>query len=301
MSPISRFGIFMNLNDTPQRIRWGIIVGLILLAIFFIALDSATNVDGALAFLRNPLVVVLDWTASRADAFAGVLSGPRDLQTAQAQINDLQSRIAELERENAELREFQNQNQLYVSLFNQAAEAPELERVLANVISQDTNPIFRSIIIDQGSDDGVQVGMPVEAPRGLVGQVYRTSPNAAQVLLITDNISSISGRLSSSRSVGIVQGGGLGGVLSLDWVDLETQVNLGDIVLTSGLNGKFPRDLVIGRVIEIDRSEAELFQRAILQPAVNFDELEAVFVITGFEPVDTTIFEDPPESLIDQP
>ena len=291
----------MNLNETSQRLRWGIIASLGIVALLFLLLDSISNVDAAFAFLRSPVATVLDWTAARTDAFVTALSGPRNLQEAQQRIQELETYIADLERTNAELEEFRNQNQLYVELFNRAAESPELERVQANVIGRDTSPVFRSIIIDKGSEDGVQVGMPVEAARGLVGQVYRTHPRSAQVLLITDNISSISGRLSSSRALGIVQGGGLGGAMTLDWVELEVPMAVGDTVLTSGLNGKFPHDLVIGRVIQVNRSEANLFQSAVLQPAVDFDNLELVFVITGFEPIDTSIYDDPPEALELQP
>jgi rod shape-determining protein MreC len=291
----------MNLNETPQRIRWGIIIGLAMLAALFLVLDSVGNVDAAFAFVRSPLAGILNWTAARTDAFADVLAGPRDLQLANSRIADLEAQVAQLQKENAELSEFRNQNQLYVDLFNRAAEAPELERIQANVIGQDTSPLFRSIIIDKGSRDGVQVGMPVEAARGLVGQVFRTSPSSAQILLITDNISSISARLSSSRALGLLQGGGLGGEMTLEWVDLENEIAIGDIVLTSGLNGEFPPDLVLGRVIEVDRSEADLFQRAILQPAVDFGTLEIVFVISGFEPVDTSIFSKPPEAILEGP
>jgi len=291
----------MDLNGSSTRLRWGLILVLVILAVLFMILDSVANVDAAFAFLRSPLSGVLTWTAARTDAFADVLAGPRDLQLASTTIVALESQLAELERENAELREFKNQNQLYVELFNRAAESPELGRVQANVFGRDTSPVFRSIIIDQGSNDGVQVGMPVEAARGLVGQVYRTSPNSAQVLLITDNISSISSRLSTSRALGLTTGGGLGGVMTLDWVELEASIDIGDIVLTSGLNGKFPQDLVLGRVIEVDRSEAELFQRAVLQPAVDFDALEVIFVISSFEFIDTSIFDAPPEDLPERP
>ncbi len=66
------------------------------------------------------------------------------------------------------------------------------------------------------------------------------------------------------------------------------------MVLTSGLGGKFPQDMVIGRVSEVERREAELFQRSIVQPAVDFESLEIVFVITDFQPIDAEIFADPP-------
>jgi len=81
----------------------------------------------------------------------------------------------------------------------------------------------------------------------------------------------------------------------IDWIDLKHEIEVGEVVLTSGLGGKFPEDMIVGRVSEVDRSEAELFQRAFVQPAVDFTALEMVFVITNFEPIDTDIFADPPE------
>ncbi len=78
--------------------------------------------------------------------------------------------------------------------------------------------------------------------------------------------------------------------MSIDWIDLKHQIEIGEVVLTSGLGGKFPQDMVIGRVSEIERREADLFQRAIVQPAVDFDAMEIVFVISNFQPVDTGIF-----------
>lgn len=287
----------MNLDQTPRQIRWRIIAILGVLAIILLIVDSTGNLDNAFAFLRDPLSIVLDWSATRADNVANVFAGPGDLQDARQQIAILEAQIADLEHENDELREFRNQNQLYVDLFNRVADAPELERVLANVIGRDTSPVFRSLILDVGSDDGVFVGMPVESPRGLVGRVYRTTPRTSQVLLLIDNISGVSARLSTSRALGVAEGGGLGGTISLNWIDLEAQIEVGDVVLTSGLNGTFPQDLVIGRVINVDRSEAELFQSAQVQTAVDFDTLEAVFVITNFEFVDTSVFDAPPDSL----
>jgi rod shape-determining protein MreC len=287
----------MNLNDTQQRVRSTTILILVGLAVVFLILDSTGNLDRTFAFLRNPITAVMDWTAGRVDSFAGVFAGPRDLQIAKTEIASLQARVEELEQENALLRERQSEYELYTEMFNRAAEAPQFERVTAAVIGHDTSPVFQSIIIDKGTNDGVLPGMPVESPRGLVGQVFRASPRSAQILLLTDNISSIPARLSTSRATGMLFGGGTGGELVMDWIDQEAQPGLGEIVLTSGLGGQFPSDLVIGQVVEVQRSEAELFQRAVVQPAVDFDALEMVFVLTSFEPIDTTIFDEPPEAV----
>lgn len=279
--------------DAPQRIRWATFVVLAGIAISLSILDSSGNLDRALNFLRDPLAAVAGWTSARADTLADAMAGPENLQTAQEQIASLQARIDELERENEELREIQGEYQILLDLFNRARQEPGFQRVTANVIGYDTSPALRSIIIDKGSDEGVQVGMPVESSRGLVGQVFQVSSHSALVVLITDNASSIPSRLGNSRATGILHGGGLGGLMSIDWIDLRYQITEGEVVLTSGLGGKFPQDLVVGRVVDVERREAELFQRAIVQSAVDFGSLEIVFVITSFEPVEVDVFSEP--------
>lgn len=286
----------MNLENTQQRIRWisfGVLAGV---AILLTILDSTGNLNNAFAFLRDPMAAIMGWTAARTDALSTALAGPRDLQAAQAEIANLQAQIEALERENEELREVQGDYQVLLDLVNRARQTPELQRLTANVIGYDTSPAVRSILIDKGANDGVVVGMPVESARGLVGQVFRTTADSAQVVLVSDNASAIPVRLGTSRATGLMRGGGLGGSTRIDWVDLQYQLELGEVVFTSGLGGKFPEDIVVGRVTDVERNEAELFQRAIIQPAVDFDTLEMVFVITNFQQVDTSIFESPTEN-----
>ena len=280
----------MNLNEAQKRIRWATFAILIGIALLLTVLDRTGNLDAAFGVIRNPITSIMGFTAARSQALDDVLAGPRDLETARTEIARLEQRIDALERENEELREVEGEYQLLLDLFNRARQAPDYQRLTASVIGLDSSTAVRSIIIDKGSDDGVRVGMPVESARGLVGQVFRTTANSSQIVIITDSSSAVPARLGNSRATGILRGGGVGGSLSIDWIDLKHQVEVGEVVLTSGLGGRFPQDLVIGRVIEIDRREAELFQRAIVQTAVDFEDLEVLFVITDFEAVDTEIF-----------
>lgn len=281
-------------NDSSQRLRWitfGLLFGL---AFLLLVLDATRGVEGAFSFIRNPIATLMDWTADRTDAYADVLGGPRDLQLALAQIEQLEEENAALRREMEVMREVQAENQILREYFDYASLNPTLERLLANVIARDTSPTFQSLIIDRGTSDGILVGMPVESTRGLVGVIYRADARSSQVLLLTDNISNVAARLGESRATGVLQGGGLGGTLYLDWISLEASVTIGDLVVTSGLGDKFPADVPIGRVIDVQRLEADLFQRAVVQPAVDFANLEAVFVITNFNSVDTEIFDQLP-------
>ena len=286
----------MNSGDAQKKLRWGTFAVLAVVALLLTFLDSTGNLGNVFSVIRNPMAAIAGFTAENTDTVADTLAGPRNLQDAKSEIDRLQAQIDTLERENEELREIQGEWQILQDLFNRARQSPDLTRQTANVIGFDTSPAVQSLIIDKGSNDGMVVGMPVESSRGLIGRVFRTAPHSAQVVLLTDNASAIPARLGNSRASGILTGGGPGGDLAIDWVDLKYQLEVGEVVLTSGLGGDFPQDIVVGRVIDVQRSEAELFQRALVQPATDFETLEIVFVITDFKPVDTTIFDNPTEN-----
>lgn len=284
----------MNVGRTQHRIRWFTLALLVGSAILLTILDSTGTLGPVVGFVRDPITVITGWTSARADTVADTLAGPRSLEAARAEITRLQAEVESLQRENEQLREFQGKYQIMQELFNRAAETPELRRITANVIGQDTNPALQSILIDRGYDDGVRVGNPVESARGLVGQVYRVSNSAAQVALLTESASAIPVRLGSTRATGILRGAGRGALPTIDWIDLRYNVEVGELVTTSGLGGKFPENLVIGRVVSVERNEAELFQRAVVQPAADFTALEMVFVVTDFKTVNTEVFEQAP-------
>ena len=263
-------------------------------AIFLTILDSTGALTGGMGFVRDPLTYISGWTAARTDAVSDVVAGPRNLNTALEEINRLQTENDALRKENEQLLEAAGEAQILRELFNRAADTPEYRRITADVVGQDTNPILQSMLIDKGYDDGVRVGMPVEAARGLVGQVYRVTNNAAQVALLTETASAIPVRLGSTRATGMLRGAGRGALPTIDWIDLQYDVQVGELVTTSGLGGKFPENLVIGRVVDVERNEAELFQRAVVQPAVDFNTVEIVFVVTEFNTINTDIFDEEP-------
>jgi len=284
----------MNLGRTQQRIRWLTVAILIGSGLLLTILDSTGALVGVFGFLRDPLTGITAWTSARTEAVSDAVSGPRNLAAAREQIAALQAENEDLARQVEQLRELQTEAQILGELFGQAADTPEYKRILADVIGQDTNPTMQSIIIDKGADDGVAPGMPVEAARGLVGQVYNATNHASQVVLLTETSSAIPVRLGTTRATGILRGSGRGALPTIDWIDLQYEVEVGELVVTSGLDGKFPQNLVIGRVVDVTRNEAELFQQAVVQPAVDFRTLETLFVVTEFESIDVQFFNQEP-------
>ncbi len=211
-----------------------------------------------------------------------------ELQTLQQRNEELEAALARFQAELVELREIDNDYQRLAELLDYTTTAVNQEFVTADVIAVDSSSTLRTITLNRGSRDRVAVGMPVITPQGLVGRITEVSANAARVLLITDQSSFVSSRLQSTRSEGTVQGQ-LSGALLMTFIPLGAPVREGDIVLTSGLGGNFPPDLPIGQVTSI--STSELYQEAQVRSLINFDTLEIVLVITNFQPVDLSVFE----------
>ena len=157
--------------------------------------------------------------------------------------------------------------------------------VKGRVIGSEPNAFLSILIIDVGKRHGIGKGMPVVTERGLVGHIHTVGTNWAKVLLIVDPSSSVAAMVQSSRAQGIISGR-LAQDLVMHYIPQNESIAVGDVVLTSGMGGRYPKALVIGQVLEVQRQDIETFQTAIVHPSVNFRRLETVLVITSFEPVD---------------
>jgi len=164
------------------------------------------------------------------------------------------------------------------------------------VIGQDVSPWFRSVLLDRGHAHGVRAGMPVITDAGVVGLVTATSDHAGRTMLLLDRQSAIDGIVQRSRARGIVRGRGAGR-LEFEFVVSGEDVQVGDVVISSGLGGIYPKGLRIGEVVEIVTSEYGLTHKALLQPAVDFGRLEQVFVVLWRAPTMELLYGDaaPPQ------
>ncbi len=149
----------------------------------------------------------------------------------------------------------------------------------AQVVGRDPSMWFRSLIIDLGSDEGLEEGMAVVTVGGVVGQILGVTPKYAKVMLITDPNSAVDVIVQRSRARGILRGRG-SEVCSLEYVSMEADVREGDLLITSGLDGIFPKGLLVGTVYRVlpERQEG-LFQRVEVRPAINLEDIEEVLVI----------------------
>ncbi len=157
------------------------------------------------------------------------------------------------------------------------------ERMPINMISslaiaEDINPSFRSIRIDRGTEDGVKIAMPVINYYGVVGQVIRVFPKYSDVMLITDPNSSIDALIQEGRARGILNGQGTA-YCKLKYLNRLDEVKVGDKIVTSGIEQRFPKGLAIGEVVEVHRKNYGVTQEVVVRPTVEFNKVEEVFVI----------------------
>jgi rod shape-determining protein MreC len=215
----------------------------------------------------------------------------------------LRQRNAELEQvnanllvENFELREVQRENELMRRFLSFAQTRPGLDlrgaQIVAQVIGQESSNFLDYIMIDLGAEHGIEVGFPVVTDQGLVGRISQVNDTTSDVLLIGDSSSAVNALMQSSRLNGVVRGAP-GGDLIMDYIRQGEEFEVGEIVLTSGLGGRFPKGIPIGQVIEIRQRDIDVFQQAVVRPTVDFPRLELVMVVTNFDPL-----EDVPELLV---
>lgn len=155
-----------------------------------------------------------------------------------------------------------------------------LKTVATHVIGRDPTNWYKTIMIDRGESDGVTKDMGVIVPSGVVGRVIKSVPNFSQVLLITDINSATAVLIERTRNEGILEGRS-SSPARIKYIPLLADTKVGDLVVTSGLAGGFPKDLVVGRISRTEKRPSELFQDVEMIPAVDFNRIEEAFVITS--------------------
>ena len=203
----------------------------------------------------------------------------------QSELEAARLEIAELRSQVILLQEAKIENEILRRELAFKNTATEGHILAAEVIGYDTNDFLQYLIIDRGEADGIAVRMPVVTSQGLVGRIAETTTYASKVMLLTDPSSSVSARIQRSRGTGMVQGAP-GGELVMKYIPQDNPVAVGDVVLTSGLGGNFPRRLPIGQITAIEKSDVGMFQVARLVPAVDLRSLEMVSILLSFTPVD---------------
>ncbi|MCF6277732.1 MAG: rod shape-determining protein MreC [Anaerolineales bacterium] len=235
----------------------------------------------------NSIVSAQTWVSTRYLAIQSFVASPRETIALRQQNAELQTEVSGLQAQIIQLQQQLTDTQILAALVDFSRTNPESTYKASAVIGRDPSPFLHYIIINSGSNDGVRRGMPVVTNQGLIGRVDAVIAEAARVQLITDPDSAVNVRLQNADTDAILIGS-VTGDLSLDMISQDVVMEEGDVILTSGLGGDYPPDLLIGQVLNIRKRDYELFQQASVQSTVDFTRLEIVLVITNFKPIDIT-------------
>lgn len=205
-----------------------------------------------------------------------VWNGYVALRHVKTENDELRSRLAAAEVEVQEQRALADRTRSLEQLL-ELRDRSHLSTTAAEIIAAGATPDFRTLTIDKGTRDGLRSDMAVIAPAGVVGRVVVPSARAAKVQLLIDRNAAAGALIERSRAQGVVMGEG-DAELELQYVSEIADVVVGDVVVTSGIDGIFPKGFVIGRVDNVEKN-GPAYTRITVKPAVDFRSLEDVLVV----------------------
>jgi rod shape-determining protein MreC len=258
-----------------------LLVALIVASLVITTVWYREGSNGPLHLVRRGMLAV-----SQPFALAGsaVFSPFRSLATFVSDTTATRDDVASLKKQNeqlkarlADLEEAKLENERIRGLV-QFAQAQDFATMGARVIGRPVASWDHSILIDLGTRRGVKVGAPVVASGGLVGQVVDVTPLDAKVRLITDADSGVAVIVQRTRAEGVVRGS-VDGKLTLDFVSKAKLPVRGDVLVTSGMGGAFPKGIVVGEVTAVAAPQADLFPKVQVESRVSIGLIEEVLVL----------------------
>ncbi|WP_028307664.1 rod shape-determining protein MreC [Desulfitibacter alkalitolerans] len=194
----------------------------------------------------------------------------------------LKEQVRHLSLQNSTMEEYRLENQRLSNLLGfKETHGDQLNLVAAKVIGRNLGNWFDTIIINKGTNHGIRVNMAVINHQGLVGRVVATSRNTAEIMLLSDRESAVGSMVQRSRTLGVVESTTTGDYpLQMIHMTHDAPVDVGDVIITSGLGEIFPKGLKIGYVAEVKMAPTGLVKQAMVIPYVEFNKLEEVMVIT---------------------
>lgn len=274
----------MNLRF-PKSLR---ILALSLVAIGILALALSGVFTSLSRLVVSPLISIQTWVSQQYRGVENIASSSQDIQEIRQQNTELEAENSRMQAQIVELQQQLIEYKILSALLEFARANPEHKYIGASVIGRDPSPFLHYIIINRGSDDGLKRGMPVVTQNGLAGRVVQVTATGARVSLITDPVTRINVRIEPSRSAAVLTGS-ITTDITLEQIPQEADVNPGNLILTSGLGGNYPANIIIGQITSVRSLENDLFQSASVQSVTDFDDLNIVLVIINFDPVDISL------------
>ncbi len=252
---------------------------LVVLASLFILMSvqvrrqEAGAPEGSLMRIASPAVRAV---SAVSDSVAGAWSNYVDLRGARQRTASLEEQLTLLRLENQKLEEARMENSRLRTLL-ELRDALSVESVPANVVGSSTRGISRTLLVNRGTESGIRKNMPVVSAAGIVGRVWSVSPGLAKIQLITDSAAGTAVIVQRTRVQGILLGAGAD-LCTLEYIFRADDVSKEDLLVTSGLDGIYPKGLAVAEVGEVSGS-GRLLRRITAVPRVDFNQLEEVLIL----------------------
>lgn len=253
-------------------------IAVIILIVLLIATAGGglSGVSSTLGSIFTPVGSFFSGVVSGVGDFVGGIFGGGSRQ----EIKNLNERVSLLDIENQKLGDAEKENQRLQGLLDYKATIPDQETVFAKVVTKSPGYMFDVFVINAGYNQGVRKDMAVVNADGLIGRVSEVGGNWSQVTALVDSRSAVSAIVERNRDHGIVQGAvQSGGACTMSYLPADSDAVPGDTVVTSGMDGIFPKGIRIGTVAEVSVDENQLQKNAVIDPSVDFNHIEEVLVL----------------------
>lgn len=271
------------LSNSRQSSGGRALVACVVISLALFTVSSRMGDEGPLSVARSAFQTVTSPVrhlgATVAAPFRGIGNVVTNLTADQETLSELRAQNDELRARMVELEEDAQTAERLQGLLD-LRDAYDLQSTAARIISGSVDTWSSTVTIDKGTATGVNAGMPVTASSGVVGQVVESGLNSSTVRLLTDENSSISAMIQSSRVQGMLTGS-VTGQLTLSLIGSDQKVEVGDVVVTSGLGGVFPKGLPLGEVTSVESAPGALYLDVIVEPFSHAENYEEVLVITS--------------------
>lgn len=266
------------------------VIGLLIFLHFIKVLQPIENI---IIFILNPLTSGIHSVSTDLRTAYDKQTDKRDLLKV---VLDLEERTKQLMVENTELDNLREENEKLRQHLKFLTKN-EFDYILANIIFrdvlEDSTSLSQVIIIDKGSQDGLYPGLAVVSSQGiLVGKVAEVKKNIAKVLLVTDSKCKLAAAMQSQdsheayKTIGVAEGE-LGLTIKMNFIPQTKKIEVGDTVVTSGLEKDIERGLLIGQVTQVDNSSNEVWQSVTIEPLADLDDLFIVSILLPKENIDS--------------
>lgn len=258
-------------------------VAFTMFCIISLSLKSSTftvSIEGIISAVIMPFQKAYDGAQG---GVSRIWAGFTELSQVREELRKTRAKLQKFESVNEEMSEIKRENDRLRDLLGMK-ERTDYKSIPASIISKDPDNWFRTIIVNRGADDGIKENMPVIAYQGgqkaVVGKIIEVRKSISRIAPIISPDFKIGVKLQESRFPGLLSGyAGNSNLCRMDYVSRAAYIKFNDIVITSGQGGVFPPGLIVGKVIKAVTHESSAYQRVIVQPVIDYDLVEDVFVI----------------------